>query len=219
MKVCTDACILGAWAAEKIKDEGKGLTVLDIGSGTGLLSLMIAQKSSATIEAIEIDEEAFTQAYENFKGSLWSDHLYVLNADARNFAPGKKYDFIITNPPFYEADLLSPKKNKNVAKHDKGLKLEELISIIKNNLNSGGSFAVLLPYHRINYFENIAIKNHFFLKEKLLIKTTVKHNYSRGVLLFSEIENIPVIKELVIKNNGSYSEDFVSLMKDYYIGL
>ncbi len=220
MKVCTDACILGAWVANAIISKKlKVYKCLDIGTGTGLLSLLIAQKSFAKIDAIEIDENAFKQASDNFKRSLWSERLQALQIDAKYFVAEKKYDLIISNPPFYQHDLLSPLKNKNIAKHYEGLKFDEFILAVRNNLHCSGSFALLLPYHRINYFENIASENHYFLREKLLIKQTSEHDYFRGILLFSQIKSFPVIKELIIKNNENYSEEFVSLMKDYYLNL
>lgn len=220
MKVCTDACIFGAWAAEKIKTNNPEITsILDIGTGTGLLSLMIAQKIQAQIDAIEIDEDAFMQAGNNFSESLWGRHLRTLHADAKNFTSHTKYSFIISNPPFFEEQLLSPEKKKNIAKHDDGLKLDELIKTIRRNLKSSGRFAILLPYHRINYFENIAKENHFFLEEKLLIRQTLKHNFFRGVLLFTQTKHSTTIKELTIKINDRYSHDFILLLKDYYPGL
>ncbi len=219
MKVCTDACILGAWAGEKLKTELPAPSILDIGTGTGLLSLMIAQKTAALIDAIEVDGITYEQASENFKRSPWSEHLQPLHADAKHYSPKKKYGFIISNPPFYEDDLLSAAAGKNVAKHDKALKLDELILVIKRNLHSAGNFAVLLPYHRINYFEDIAYQNHFFCQEKLLIKQTYKHDYFRGILWFSQTRIKQTTNELIIKNNENYSEEFILLMKDYYLNL
>ena len=220
MKVCTDACILGAWVAEAVASgQLQATRCLDIGAGTGLLSLMLAQKSSAKITSIEIDKNAFTQAIDNFKTSLWSERLKALHTDAKNYYEDRKYDLIISNPPFFEDDLLSPAKIKNVAKHDESLKLNELILVIKRNLDSKGNFAVLLPFRRVNYFEGIAIENVFFLKEKLLIKHTAYHNYFRSILIFSKLKiDSPFIKELVIKNKeGSYTDDFAELMSDYYL--
>jgi len=220
MKVCTDACILGAWVADKIKsNQINASTIFDIGTGTGLLSLMFAQKSTAKIDAIEIEENAFNQAIDNFKQSPWSERLQGFHGDAKDYHPSKKYDLIISNPPFYQDDLLSPVQNKNVAKHNETLKLNELILVINKLLKSSGSFAVLLPYHRISYFEKLAKKN-YFLKEKLLIKATLKHDYFRGILLFTLADAIPVEKKLTIKKeDGNYSNEFIELMKDYYLNL
>ena len=221
MKVCTDACILGAWVANKIKS-GKinASSILDIGAGTGLLSLMLAQKSFAKIDAVEIEKNAFSEAEDNFNQSTWNDRLQVFHLDVKNFTPAEKYDFIICNPPFYEDNLLSPTQNKNVAKHDKALSLNELILVIKNLINSPGSFAVLLPYHRVAYLEKLAHENYFFLKEKLLIKPTLQHRYFRAILLFNRTKDTSVKKELIIKNElGNYSREFVELLKEYYINL
>ena len=109
--------------------------------------------------------------------------------------------FIISNPPFYENDLLSPSQKKNIAMHNAELNLSELISVVKKFLTATGNFAVLLPYHRIIYFEKVAAENNLFLKEKSLIKQTAKHNYIRGVLLFTHEKKTCVETELIIKKN------------------
>jgi tRNA1Val (adenine37-N6)-methyltransferase len=221
MKVCTDACIFGAFVAEKVScsllpDAG----CLEVGAGTGLLSLMYAQKNpNATIDAVEIEENAYKQAKENFALSNWNDRLKIFHTDAKNFVSHKKYDLIISNPPFYENESSSKEKNKNVAKHDEGLTLKDLISIIKTHLATTGSFAVLLPYHRIKYFESLVRENNFFLKEKLLVRQTPAHNFFRGILFFSNYKTDLVAKELTIKNKNSYTEEFMALLKDYYLKL
>jgi len=221
MKVCTDACILGAWAADKIKNsEINASTVLDIGSGTGFLSLMLAQKSNSKIDAVEIEEDAFNQSLNNFNQSPWNERIQAFRADIKDFTSLEKFSFIITNPPFYEDDLLSPAQNKNVAKHNEALDLSDLISVIKRLINNSGCFAVHLPYHRIAYFEKLANENYFFLKEKLLIKSTLRHEYFRGILLFNQVNDILIQKELIIKKeDGNYSDEFIELLKDYYLNL
>ena len=221
MKVCTDACIFGAGIANIILNSKSLISnCLDIGTGTGLLSLMIAQKTKAVIDAIEIEEDAVNQAKENFSNSPWKQRLQAFHTDIKHFVSPVKYDFIISNPPFYQNDLISPLKTKNVAKHSTGLNLDELPGVIKNLLNKAGSFAVLLPYHRIAYFENLASEHYFFLNEKWLIKPTAEHDYIRGFLLFNQTSDTPVIKELIIKNQeGKYTDDFIRLMSEYYLAL
>jgi tRNA1Val (adenine37-N6)-methyltransferase len=220
MKVCTDACIFGAWIAETIANGRLQATkCLDIGTGTGLLSLMVAQQSSAKIDAIEIDKNAFTQAAENFENSPWSERLAAIHMDAKKYFEETKYDLIISNPPFYENDLRSPLKIKNVAKHDDSLTLDELLAIIKTNLNSNGNFALLLPFHRVDYLESIASENDFFLKEKLLIKHASNHDHTRTILLFSanKIE-MPAVRQFTIKKeDGNYSDEFFQLLSGYYL--
>ena len=222
MKVCTDACIFGSWVAEKITTmQLPVVTCLDIGTGTGLLSLILAQKNpNTTIDAVEIEENAYQQAKENFSNSQWNKRLKIFHSDVKNFVSPQKYDLIICNPPFYENELLSKEKNKNIAKHNEALTLKNLITIIKTHMNAAGYFAVLLPYYRIKYFEDLAEESNFFLKHKLLIRQTPKHDFFRGILFFSKVRSSFTINELTIKNKeGNYTNDFVSLLKDYYLRL
>jgi len=218
MKVCTDSCILGAWFAEKIPSYS---TILDIGSGSGLLMLMLAQKSKAKIFGVEIDLPTCKQSKENIAESKWHDRLKVFPGDVLTHSFADKFDFIIANPPFFEDDLLSPNKEKNIAKHSSLLTLEGLIKTIQTNLDPAGSFGILLPYHRAAYFEELAVKNNFYLTEKLFIRQTPKHNFFRNILHFSKnIETKPDSFELTIHNeNGNFTEEFIDLMKDYYLNL
>ena len=124
MKVCTDSCILGAWTAVQLKNVK---TILDIGTGTGLLPLMLAQKSESIIDAIESDRESAGQARENVQLTPWSDRIHIIEGDVREFIGEDRYDWIITNPPFFESDLRSPERKKNEAKHDESLTLGQLI--------------------------------------------------------------------------------------------
>src|SRR5688572_25058776 len=121
MKVTTDACLFGAWCATEINQDNKRL--LDIGTGTGLLSLMIAQKNKLLIDAVEIEEQAAVQAVENVKASPWKESVHVIHKNIRDFNSEKKYNYIISNPPFYENELSGERMEKNIAHHDAGLKM------------------------------------------------------------------------------------------------
>jgi tRNA1Val (adenine37-N6)-methyltransferase len=222
MKVCTDACMLGAYIANSTSIHIPQLArtnCLDVGTGTGLLSLMYAQENpNAIIDAVEIERHAYEQAKENFSKSIWNGRLKISHSDARDFVSHKKYDLIICNPPFYENELLSREKNKNLAKHDVGLLLTDLIIIIKNHLSVSGYFVILLPYYRIGYFLELAEGNNLFLQEKLLIRQTPSHNIFRAILLFSYCKKDVKTNEIVIKDStGSYTDEFVALLKDYYL--
>ncbi len=173
MKVCTDACLFGALVADQVKTKAS-TNILDIGTGTGLLSLMLAQRVPALIDAVEIDEAAYQQAKENFEQSPWKERLSIFNTDILKFDAGKKYDCIISNPPFFENDLKSSDKNKNAAKHDTTLTLEQLLQTVQKLLNEDGSFAVLLPYHRIEECILLAEKIGLYLNKKVLVKQTDK---------------------------------------------
>ena len=222
MKVCTDACLFGAWVAEKIINvELPVNNCLDIGTGTALLSLMLGQKNNQLqIDAVEIEENAFEQAKENVDRSPWKERINIRHADAKDIFSDNKYELILSNPPFFENDLLSAEKNKNIAKHDAGLQLSSLINIAKRNLSAGGYFAVLLPYHRITEFEKLAEESSFYLKEKVLAKQTPAHNFFRGMLLFSTKKSVTTTTEIIIKNKaGNYTAEFSELLKDYYLYL
>lgn len=219
MKVCTDACIFGAYVAEQInKQLLPAGNILDIGTGTGLLSLMIAQKTNGTIDAVELDKAACKQANQNFGESPWHKQVSLYHIDALVFDPGKNYDCIICNPPFFEGDLKSGSKEKNAAKHDTTLTLDQLLLVTGRHLSPKGFFAVLLPFHRVDYFIELAFAANYFLNDQLLIKHTKTHPFFRGILFFSHHQTTVTRNELVIKNDaGSYTEEFTRLMEDYYL--
>jgi tRNA1Val (adenine37-N6)-methyltransferase len=219
MKVCTDACILGAWFADKAPAWS---SVLDIGSGTGLLMLMLAQKHKGEIRGIELDLDAFRQLQDNIDQSPWRQMLKVFPGDVRGFSFRTKFDFIITNPPFYEGDLQAASTAANLARHSKELTLSELLDVIDGNLSPEGSFGILLPYHRTAWFEEQARTRYgFSLREKLLVRQTPRHDFFRSILCFSRHpERFAPTSELTIQNNeGVYSDDFTELMRDYYLYL
>jgi tRNA1Val (adenine37-N6)-methyltransferase len=215
MKVCTDSCILGAWTARRLQS---AKTILDIGAGTGLLPLMLAQKSGALIDTIESDPDSAAQARDNILQSPWTGRIQLLEGDVRKYSFPSFYDFIVTNPPFFESHLRSPQEKKNKAKHDESLTLEELVSVIRHCLLSEGAFSILLPFHRTAYFEKLAETNRFFLLEKLILRQSPSHSPFRSICLFGN--NKPgkeLNDEMIIKNSdGKYSLDFTDLMKDYY---
>jgi tRNA1Val (adenine37-N6)-methyltransferase len=218
MKVCTDSCVLGAWFAEKVPPWS---LVLDIGGGTGLLMLMLAQKLKGEIAGIELDLESYTQLQENIRQSPWKDRLKAYPGDIRSFVFRNPFDFIISNPPFFEDDLATASDSKNLARHSKELSLSELISVIDKNLKPSGSFGILLPFHRTDYFEALATGRHFHLREKLLVRQTPQHDFFRIILHYSRNkENFVPEIELSIKNAADvYTEEFAELMKDYYLYL
>jgi len=216
MKVCTDSCIFGAWTATRLKGSE---SVLDIGTGTGLLTLMLAQKNQVRFDAIELDEKAFEQAAENIKQTPWLNAIHLINEDVRRHAFTDPYDFIITNPPFFASDLRSPSPEKNKARHDTSLTLEGLMSLIPRLLRPAGAFSILLPSHRSNYFERLASASGFFLQEKLLIRQSPAHQPFRSVLLFSGTKPPSVsTQELTIRDEkGRETADLLCLLKDYYL--
>lgn len=218
MKVCTDACILGAWFAGKVAGHER---ILDIGSGTGLQMLLLAQNSDATIHGIELDKEAYMQAKENIERSKWNDRLTLEEGDVRQHTFKHSFDFIISNPPFFENDLESDTDAEKIAKHSTSLTLSELLDSISANLDSKGSFGILLPFHRWEYFDALAKQKGYQLTEKLIVKQTLKHKPFRAILHYTRTELASITEtELVIKPDGvSYSNEFEQLLKDYYLKL
>jgi tRNA1Val (adenine37-N6)-methyltransferase len=219
MKVCTDACLFGAYIAGEIQDKPLK-KILDIGTGTGLLPLMLAQKNKAVIDTVEIDNAAYEQAKANLAATPWATQINIFNTDIADFNNSSKYDCIISNPPFFEADLQSDDKQKNAAKHDTSLTLQQLLNNVDKLLNSEGLFTVLLPYHRTEYFINLARTVKLNCYKKVLVKQTPKHDYFRSMLIFSKQSADTKQEEIIIKNEqGIYSDEFISLLKDYYLYL
>jgi len=218
MKVSTEACILGAWFANQQNDFKK---VLDIGSGTGVLMLMLAQKWDANVHGIEIDPEAAEQLNDNIQQSPWKKKCVVFTGDINNYTLPVVYDFIISNPPFYEKQLASPSNAVNLARHSSLLTLEELIKAIDVNLSNTGSFGIILPIDRAIYFEKLSIDKGFCLNQKLNISHSPAHSPFRSVMNFSRKAEKPyIIHQLVIRDGeGNYTDEFTGLLKDYYLYL
>jgi tRNA1Val (adenine37-N6)-methyltransferase len=225
MKVTTDACLFGAWLAKEVKSEKlKVKTVLDIGTGTGLLSLMFVQENDVTnIDAIEIDEAAAAQAKENVASSKWKDLINIINTDARSFSFERKYDVIISNPPFYEKEIKSANENKNIAHHSENLTLEELLILIKEYLNPDGNFFLLLPYKRNEEIKKLFKDHQLHISKIVFVKQSVKHDYFRIMLKGksnqkkneeTEFDEISIWNE-----KQEYTTEFTELLKDYYLYL
>jgi tRNA1Val (adenine37-N6)-methyltransferase len=225
MKVTTDACLFGAWVGEELKSSSENYTkCLDMGAGTGLLSLLLAQKlANYSFTAVEIDNEAAAQAVDNCQNSPWKNRINILQADVREISLPTKVDIIISNPPFYEDDLRSPQPNKNRAHHDESLLLTELIAFIKNNLQPNGRFFLLLPYKRKTEIEQLLTGNELHIEKLITVKPSPKKDFFRIMI---EGSHKPVNSEETISQNleitdtaGNYTPSFTSLLKDYYLYL
>lgn len=219
MKVCTDSCLFGAWMADRFSFRNPG-KILDIGTGTGLLSLMVAQKTNAVIDAFEIDEQACTQANENFESSPWSSKLHAYPGNIKLQPTLSKYDGIICNPPFYDSHLLPANEGKKASKHGTLLSLEELALIVSKLLASDGVFGVLLPSFSAAYFEKEAEKHSLFITEKCEVRQTFNHNFFRSMLILEKEKRQAKYSEMSIKDNlGNYTPEFTELLKEYYLYL
>ena len=224
MKVTTDSCLFGAWVAKRTGSLESGVdNCLDIGTGTGLLSLMLTQQNSFNIDALEIDEKAALQAKENVAASPWKGQITIHHVDATEFLNIVRYDLIISNPPFYEKELKGADSTKNIAHHDVGLLLPQLLSIIKNNLADDGVFFLLLPYKRNEEIRKLFTEHELTIQQITFVKQSVTHGYFR-MLLMGRLQNEAlaetIIDEISIKDEGDkYTPAFTELLKDYYLYL
>jgi tRNA1Val (adenine37-N6)-methyltransferase len=215
MKVCTDSCILGAYT-----DVNNVKQILDMGTGTGLLSLMLAQRSQALIDTVEIDKEAFEQAKNNILNSPWKDRINIYYQSIQKFSENipMKYDLIISNPPFFSNHLKSPKQNKNIALHNEALSFKELAGAVSKLLLPSGLFFVLLPAYEFHIFREEASVYNLQVTKILNIKDKPGSPLLRVIAVFSFSESSIKEQELIIKNEeGNYSNDFKELLKDYYL--
>lgn len=215
MKVCTDSCILGAWMSNL-----QAKHILDIGTGTGLLALMIAQKQqNSEIDAVEIEENAFEQAKYNIQNSPFKN-VKIFHESVQNYAKTSKkyYDLIVSNPPFFENHLKSTSKNINTALHSEKLSLLELAESVNQLLDKKGRFAVLLPPYQSKVLENILIDFDFYISKQLLVYNKPQKPLFRVINIFQK-ENVDLKQEsLFIRNlDNQYSEEFESLLREYYL--
>jgi tRNA1Val (adenine37-N6)-methyltransferase len=220
MKVCTDACLFGAMVSFKIEQENwKVKRALDIGTGTGLLSLMIAQKVKTDIDAVEIDTAAATEAAENIVNAGYEDRVRVLPGDITTMQFSAKYDLLICNPPFFQNHLKSKDEKRKIALHADTLNFYQLSNLADRLLHADGIFAVLLPYQVANSFIAATAMTTLYLSEQVLVKQTPKHGYFRSILFFKRVRTELTTWELCIKEGDKYSEKFVELLRDYYLYL
>lgn len=221
MKVCTDACLFGAWVVGKVNSQkSKPKSILDIGAGTGLLSLMLAQKTTADIDAVEIEKADHNQCADNFEQSAWNNRIHAHFTDIKKFQTGKQYELIVSNPPFFENDLKPQAQHKLRSKHEHSLTLKELLKETGRLLSANGHCAFLLPCHRKNELLEIAAAQGLFPSSICMVKQTPKHEPFRVMLLMQRNKTNALEEEIIIKMNGeNYSDAFIELLKGYYLYL
>jgi tRNA1Val (adenine37-N6)-methyltransferase len=213
MKVTTDSCILGAYT-----DVRGAKSILDIGTGTGLLSLMIAQRSEAKIDTIEIDKSAYNQAVVNVNESIFKEKITIHNSSIQDYISEKFYDLIISNPPFFQNHLKSETESRNNSLHTDTLSFEDLLSSVLRLLSPNGTFVVLLPMYESSVFEQLAILQELYPQKKLTIHHRKGSKILRIITTFGRIKKEIINEELIIKNpDESYTPDFQVLLRDYYL--
>ncbi len=224
MKVTTDSCLFGAWAAGQLQQAELGYArMLDIGTGTGLLSLMLAQAVEGMIDAVEIDEKAARQAEENVSASPWADRIRIWREDARiaNSLTGD-YDVIISNPPFYENELASPDQRRNLAHHSEELSLQELVLIFTRQLSQRGRFFLMLPFKRMEEVMHELRKAKLGVMHYCVVRQSPAHQPFR-ILIHGGVGDSgreAINTEMMIREGGNvYSQAFIELLRPYYLHL
>lgn len=217
MKVSTDACIQGAWTPLLSTDT----RILDIGCGTGLLSLMLAQRQAvAAIDAIELNEAAALQAQENVQASPWADRITVMQGDARSFTATEKYDLVICNPPFFNNSLLGPAQQRNQARHTLSFGYEDLLDCLQRNFSGKGRAAVLLPAAEHLLWEQLLAKNNWHIIQLLYVSPRVGAAPNRVVSICAR-EHAPCRSETLFirREDNQYTDAFTALLRDFYLYL
>jgi tRNA1Val (adenine37-N6)-methyltransferase len=215
MKVGIDSVLLGAWTAVN----GSEKNVLDIGAGSGLLALMMAQRiSNAMVTACEIDETACEQARENISSSGWSERISVVNADIRTFTQNLKgFDLIICNPPYFEKSLKSHDSKRNVARHNDSLPFNDLIDCVNRMLHDDGRFALIVPADKAAIITSLAAAKKLSPIRRLNIKPIESKPVNRVILELGYTSQPPEEYALTVRTGNSYSNEYKTTTKDFYL--
>ncbi|WP_271784963.1 tRNA1(Val) (adenine(37)-N6)-methyltransferase [Aquimarina algiphila] len=217
MKVGTDGVLLGAWVP--IDDAVD--SILDIGTGTGVIALMSAQRSNAeVIDALEIDAGAYEQAVENFEASSWGDRLFCYHASFQEFMAeiDDQYDLLISNPPFYREDYKTSDTKRDMARFEDALPFEHLLVGASKLLSDQGKFAVIVPYKEEERIIDLASQVTLFPLKITRVKGTLTSEVKRSLLLFDREKKTPEIDELIIENaRHEYTKSYIDLTKDFYL--
>jgi tRNA1Val (adenine37-N6)-methyltransferase len=217
MKVGTDGVLLGAW----VRARGP-LRILDIGTGTGLIALMLAQKTTGLIDAVELDQDAYNQASENFSASKWSDRIKCYYQSIQEYTQGceVKYDLVVSNPPFFNSGTQSSDIKRANARHESKLTIAELVEMAASLLSEKGNFAIILPFElRKTLITQMSINGLWLLREAR-IRPLPDEGYVR--IMFELGRQMPgecLLEEIVIEEGArhNYSKSFINYTKDFYL--
>lgn len=214
MKVGTDGVLLGAWAEVE-----KAHQILDIGTGTGLIALMAAQRNhQAYIQAIEIEQQAYEQACQNVCHSPWSDRIEVIHSSLQSFEPENLFDCIICNPPFFNHSLKTPHNNRNLARHSDSLSHKELLIHASRLLSPNGHFHVILPVTEAKALTDIAPEYQLYPTRITQVFPTPEKAAKRLLIQFSHQQTIVQQDNLVVEiTRHQYSEEYIRLTQDFYL--
>jgi tRNA1Val (adenine37-N6)-methyltransferase len=218
MKIGTDGVLLGAWTPI----ENNPFSILDIGTGTGIIALMLAQRSNAEqIDALEIDEEAYEQATDNFESSPWNDRLFCFHAGLDEFVeePEDEYDLIVSNPPFYSEDYKSNDDQRDLARFQDAMPFEELIEAVALLLSENGIFSAIIPFKEEEKFLALANEYELYPLKITRVKGTPNSEIKRSLLAFSrnKIISFPVDELIIETARHIYTTKYIEITKDFYL--
>ncbi|NJX14877.1 tRNA1(Val) (adenine(37)-N6)-methyltransferase [Tamlana crocina] len=223
MKIGTDGVLLGAWTSIKHNP----FSILDIGTGTGVLSLMLAQRSHAeVIDALEIDADAYEQCVDNFEQSPWGDRLFCYHASLEEFTEeiDDQYDLIVCNPPFYSEDYKAENQQRSTARFQDAMPFDHLLESVSKLLSESGVFSVVIPKKEEVDFIELASNFNLFPNQILHVKGTPTTDIKRSLIEFSfkqteeEVNSNPEIEQLIIETSRhQYTEDYIKLTQDFYL--
>lgn len=218
MKIGTDGVLLGAWTPI----DTNPFSILDIGTGTGIIALMLAQRTNGEqIDALEIDEGAYEQAVDNFENSPWSDRLFCFHAGLDEFVaePEDEYDLIVSNPPFYTDDFKSANEQRDLARFADAMPFEELIEAAALLLSENGIFSVIIPFKEEEFFLALAKEYELFPLKITRVKGTPTTEIKRSLLAFSRTEtaNFPIDELIIETARHIYTPEYTALTNDFYL--
>jgi len=213
MKVGTDGTMLGCWANQQDAKH-----ILDIGTGTGLIALISAQKSpSASIIALEINDHAIIDATFNIEQSPFKDRVELIHSSLQSYQTDQQFDYIISNPPFFENSMPSNNEDKHEARHTDGLSFEELLSFAENHITPKGKLGLVYPIELAEKHVELALSQGWQLSRKCIVRPTLQKEPHRLLFELSRSNSSTVIEELYIeKGRHDYSEPYVAMCKDFY---
>ena len=220
MKVGTDGVLLGAWTPIK----NNPFSILDIGTGTGIIALMLAQRSNAEqIDALEIDEDAYEQATDNFENSPWNDRLFCFHAGLDEFVeePEDEYDLIVSNPPFYSENYKSNSEQRDLTRFQDAMPFEDLVEAADLLLSENGIFSVIIPFKEEENFLALANEYELYPLKITRVKGAPNSEIKRSLLAFSRNKksDFPVDELIIETARHQYTPKYIELTKEFYLKL
>lgn len=215
MKVGTDAVLLGAWV-----DVTNAQTILDIGTGSGVIALMLAQRTAHTtvINSVEIEKDAADQAVENFLQSPWPSKLSVVHLAIQEYTTSEPYDLIVTNPPYFNRSLAAPDKRRHNVRHTSILSYDELLSAVVRLLAAEGKFNVILPYQEALLFSDAALQYKLYVSRRYHFRTRHEKPVERTLLEFTRSQRPLEEGEILLYDAGlEWSPPYAALTSDFYL--